>query len=57
MKNPPSKLTYTAWGKTISIERENSDVDAGAFAEDLVSLISGAGFNIRSVVESMDYDD
>ena len=49
--NPPSKMSFTAWGETASIELEGSDLDMEKFYELCVRLAGAAGFNPNTIKE------
>jgi len=42
--NPPSKISFTAWGETVSIELEDSDLDMKTFYDLCIRLAGAAGF-------------
>ena len=42
--NPPSKMSFTALGETVSIELEDSDLDMRTFYDLCIRLAGAAGF-------------
>ena len=49
--NPPSKISFTAWGETASIELESSDLDMEKFYDLCVRLAAAAGFAQNNIKE------
>ena len=49
--NPPSKISFTAWGETASIELEGSDLDMEKFYELCERLAGAAGFAQKTIKE------
>ena len=49
--NPPSKMSFTAWGETASIELEGSDLDMEKFYELCERLAGAAGFAPKTIEE------
>ncbi len=49
--NPPSKISFTAWGETASIELEGSDLDMEKFYELCERLAGAAGFHGNTIQE------
>ena len=49
--NPPSKLSFTAWGETASIELEGSDLDIEKFYELCERLAGASGFSQKNIKE------
>ena len=50
-ENPPSKISFTAWGETVSIELEGSDLDIEKFYDLCVRLAAAAGFAQNNIKE------
>lgn len=57
MENPPSKLSYTVWGRTVTIEREHSDIGLDDFKEDLYALARASGWSEEQVKEIFNEHD
>ena len=49
--NPPSKISFTAWGETVTIELEGSDLDMEKFYDLCVRLAGAAGFAPKTIEE------
>ena len=49
--NPPSKISFTAWGETASIELEGSDLNMEEFYDLCVRLAAAAGFAQNNIKE------
>ena len=49
--NPPSKISFTAWGETATIELEGSDLDMEKFYELCERLAGAAGFAPNTIKE------
>jgi len=49
--NPPSKISFTAWGETATIELEGSDLDIEKFYDLCVRLAGAAGFAPKTIEE------
>jgi len=47
--NPPSKMSFTAWGETVSIELEDSDLDMQTFYDLCIRLAGAAGFHPNTI--------
>ena len=47
--NPPSKISFTAWGETATIELEGSDLDMEKFYDLCVRLAGAAGFHPNTI--------
>lgn len=47
--SPPSKISFTSWGETVSIELEGSDLDMEKFYDLCVRLAGAAGFHENTI--------
>jgi len=47
--NPPCKMSFTAWGETVTIELEGSDLDMEKFYDLCVRLAGAAGFHPNTI--------
>lgn len=51
MENPKSKISFTSWNETVSIEKPNSDLNMEEFYDMCKQLALGAGFDSKTVNE------